>query len=63
MKLKIEHCAFAVLNQAGRCIADCHYNKQPGWDRDCTGKSGVTLNSDDRHEVPLAMGLQILEGD
>ena len=36
-----EHCAFAKLNSAGRCVADCIYNRERNFKRDCTERSGV----------------------
>ena len=43
MTKREEHCAFARLNPAGRCIAHCHYNTGPV-DEDCIGNKGKTIN-------------------
>ena len=35
--MREKHCAFAVLNHFGRCIAYCYHNMEAGIGRDCTG--------------------------
>ncbi len=35
--MREKHCAFAVLNHFGRCIADCRHNIKECYRRDCTG--------------------------
>ena len=48
-----KHCAFAVLNSAGRCVADCIYNhKNRKLKLDCTGKKGEHHDTTG-HEVQL----------
>jgi hypothetical protein len=49
MTKRDEHCAFAQLNQNGRCIAYCHYNRGPVTE-DCTGKEGKTMEYTDTDE-------------
>ena len=48
MSKREEHCAFARLNPAGRCIAYCHYNQGPV-DEDCIGNKGKTVNPETDH--------------
>ncbi len=40
LELKKEHCVFAELNSAGRCVAFCYYNERQNYMADCTGKGG-----------------------
>ncbi len=37
--MRTEHCALAVLNTSGRCIAACWYNLETCYEEDCTGKT------------------------
>ncbi len=43
-----KHCCFRVLNSAGRCIADCQYNRESGYSQDCIGRVGNTSGNDGR---------------
>jgi hypothetical protein len=45
MTERYEHCAFARLNPAGRCIAYCQHNRGPV-DEDCIGNKGKTIDPD-----------------
>ena len=47
-----DHCDFKVLNSAGRCIADCGYNRISHFKRDCLGHTGIH-HSEGSHEVQL----------
>lgn len=37
-----EHCAFAILDQFGKCIAYCHHNLSRQYEVDCIGNRHVT---------------------
>ena len=51
-QLRESHCTFAVLNSAGRCVADCQYNRATGFRSDCMGNCGTT-NGNSGHEIQL----------
>ena len=54
MPKRDEHCAFARLNPAGRCIACCYHNVGPV-DEDCIGNKGKTIdpNTDDNQHLEI----------
>ncbi len=35
--MRTEHCAFALCNPYGRCIAECWRNLETVFEEDCTG--------------------------
>jgi len=37
--MRSEHCALAVFNTSGRCIAACHYTIETCYEEDCTGQT------------------------
>lgn len=52
--MRDEHCAFYIDNGQGRCIADCHYNKE--YVTDCIGNTGPSMNRPGHHEIPVTSG-------
>ena len=52
LKREKNHCMFAELNSAGRCVAYCSYNIQQDYKADCTGKTG-THHSEVGREVTI----------
>lgn len=52
--MRKEHCAFVQDDGQGRCIADCHYNKD--CDTDCIGAEGKTTCRPQHHEVQVSGG-------
>ena len=56
MIARTEHCAFAVLNDNGRCIAACCHN-DPIDRVDCIGNDGKTMDGD--REVHLGLNLKL----
>jgi len=56
MENRQAHCAFAKLNRQGRCIADCHENRERDFDSDCTGNAAPTFDYDGAHEVRVSCG-------
>jgi hypothetical protein len=59
--MREKHCAFAILNYFGRCIAQCWRNQEAGIGRDCTGLDAKD-ESDEREflqEVRLSRGNKI----
>ena len=51
---RTEHCAFAVLNTNGRCIAQCKHNDTVEG-VDCIGNDGDTLS----HVCEVHLGLNL----
>jgi hypothetical protein len=47
-----KHCAFAVLNNYGKCVAYCTWNQKTGYLWDCIGNSGND-NDNDGREVQI----------
>jgi len=57
MPKREEHCAFAVFNLHGRCVAICSHNRGPT-DQDCTGRKdsddeSKPITDDQRREVRI----------
>jgi hypothetical protein len=48
-----EHCAFAVLNTSGKCIAVCHRNEDNDYDCDCIGNITDSDLIEDGREIQL----------
>ena len=48
-----QHCDLAKLDNYGKCIADCHWNRRNIY-KDCAGHVGRTINDAEYgREVPL----------
>jgi hypothetical protein len=54
-----EHCAFAVLNTSGKCIADCHRNWDNDFEQDCIGIETDYELIDSGREVVLGRSLKL----
>ncbi len=56
--MRSEHCALAVLNSSGRCIAACRYNVEACYEKDCTGQTreGEENLLEEGREVPITGG-------
>ena len=57
METRKKHCAFAVLNRSGRCIADCWMNREREFCSDCTGRNAQAHPTTDvtlTHEVKIS---------
>lgn len=52
---RAKHCAGAVLNQHGKCIADCFINRLNCFDCDCVGITNDTQSYWDGREICLSM--------
>jgi len=50
-----QHCAGAVLNHHGKCIADCHINILNMYDYDCIGNTNDAKESWDGREMCISM--------
>ena len=59
--MREKHCAFAVLNHFGRCIAYCRYNLDTRFRRDCTGldAEGETDEKEFLQEIHISGGSKI----
>lgn len=51
--MRTKHCPFGQINTNGKCISDCHYNRES--DCDCIGATGKTMNGPGHHEIFVTM--------
>lgn len=53
MSIRQKHCGLAILNSFGRCIANCYWNIQNLYNRDCTGKEREPFDPEEGKEIEV----------